>query len=191
LSNLKTQALIRVTGTSDKELVELSRQGDRTAFRMLVVRYEVRVAGIVKGMLGDGPESADVAQEVFIRFFRSLPEFRGEASLGTYLGRIAINLSLNALKQRQRNQGRYQGMEAEAVATGSREEEMRSEAREIVAKALAQLEPDFRAVIILRLIEGYSTQEAAALLDIPVGTVLSRLSRGQEKLKGIIEKLMQ
>jgi RNA polymerase sigma-70 factor, ECF subfamily len=179
-----------VTAVSDADLVALAKQGDRTAFRELVKRHEAKVAGIVRGMLGDVAEAADVGQEVFIRFFKALGEFRGDAAVGTYLGRIAINLSLNALKSRQRHQSRFVTEEL-AVSNGSREEEQRHEAREIVAKALTLLEPEFRTVIVVRLIEGYSTKEAAEMLDLPQGTVLSRLSRGQEKLKGIIEKLMR
>jgi RNA polymerase sigma-70 factor, ECF subfamily len=179
------------TAASDAELITETLQGSRDAFRTLVLRYDTKVMGIIRGMLGPAHNVDDIAQEVFIRFFKSLAEFRGDASVGTYLGRIAINLSLNALKQRQRHQTRYTSMETEVVTPGSREEEMRSEAREVVAQALAQLEPEFKAVVVLRLIEGYSTKEAGEILDIPQGTVLSRLSRGQEKLKGIIEKLMQ
>lgn len=182
---------MHVTAATDAELVQGARNGDRAAFHALVVRHESKVAGIVRGMLGDVAEAADVGQEVFIRFYRSLGDFRGEASVGTYLGRIAINLSLNALKGRQRRLSRLAVEGAEAMTVGDQEEEMRREAREVVAKALELLEPEFRAVVVLRLIEGYATKEAADMLGLPQGTVLSRLSRGQEKLKGIIEKLMR
>ncbi|MBK7871041.1 MAG: sigma-70 family RNA polymerase sigma factor [Saprospiraceae bacterium] len=85
---------------SDIELVKRAKQGDNAAFRMLVHRHEHQVRSIVIGMLGNTAESDDVAQEVFIRFYRSLGDFRGEAALSTYLSRIAINLSLNEIKRR-------------------------------------------------------------------------------------------
>ncbi|RMH54101.1 MAG: sigma-70 family RNA polymerase sigma factor, partial [Bacteroidetes bacterium] len=87
---------------SDETLVARARQGDEQAFRNLVERYESTVAATVIGMLGAGPEAEDVGQETFIRFYRALHQFRGEAAVGTYLTRIAINLSLNALKRRRR-----------------------------------------------------------------------------------------
>ncbi len=89
---------------SDAELVAKAKAGDELAFRQLVERHEQLVRSTVVGMLGAGPDAEDVAQEVFIRFFRSLVNFRGEAKLSTYLCRIAINLSINALKSRQRQQ---------------------------------------------------------------------------------------
>lgn len=179
-----------LTAATDAALVQDAKNGDRAAFHALVLRHEAKVAGIIRGMLGNVPEAADVGQEVFIRFYKALAEFRGDAAVGTYLGRIAINLSLNALQSRKLRQNRFVSEEL-GLGLGQQEEAMRREAKEVVTKALAQLEPEFRAVVVLRLIEGYSTKEAAEILDLPQGTVLSRLSRGQEKLKGIISKLMQ
>lgn len=86
----------------DEELIKESRNGNMLAFKVLVERYESKVAGVVKSMLGDTPEASDVGQEVFIRFYESLEKFKGESLLGTYLIRIAINLSLNELKRIKR-----------------------------------------------------------------------------------------
>src|SRR4051812_20075618 len=79
---------------ADHELLQLARDGDERAFRELVERYEPAVASVVVGMLGAGDDADDVGQETFIRFYRALGSFRGEASLKTYLRRIAMNLSL-------------------------------------------------------------------------------------------------
>src|SRR5512147_1312303 len=87
---------------TDKELLHRARSGDHKAFARLVQRYESRVAATVKGMLGSTDESEDIGQEVFIRFYHALHAFREEASLGTYLTRIAINLSLDELQRRKR-----------------------------------------------------------------------------------------
>lgn len=178
--------------TADNELIERSRSGDQAAFRLLVDKYEPQVAGTVIGMLGNTEEAEDVGQEVFIRFFRSMGNYRGEAALGTYLTRIAINLSLNALKKRKRrNIFRFLRNDGEAQDFqipdhGLTREQV--ETQQLVQKALQDLEPDFRAVIVLRMIEGYSTKETAEMLEMPLGTVLSRLSRAQKKLKEILEK---
>jgi RNA polymerase sigma-70 factor (ECF subfamily) len=93
--------------TTDRELIERARAGDERAFHDLVERYEPRVAATVVGMLGPGDEAEDVGQETFIRLYRSLDRFRGDSSLGTYLTRIAINLSLTALKRRKRWRSRF------------------------------------------------------------------------------------
>lgn len=181
---------IQIAATSDAELISAARNGDRDAFHALVKRHEAKVAGIVHGMLGHVPEAADVGQEVFIRFYKALGEFRGDAAVGTYLGRIAINLSLNALKTRGNRSARFVTGPL-LPEGGTREDEMRREAREVVQKGLAMLDEEFRVVIVLRLLEGYNTAETAEMLQIPQGTVLSRLSRGQEKLREIIEKLIR
>ncbi|MEZ4775035.1 MAG: RNA polymerase sigma factor [Bacteroidia bacterium] len=175
----------------DTELIERSRNGDQSAFRLLVERYERQVAGTVIGMMGNTEEAEDVGQEVFIRFFRSMDNFRGDSALGTYLTRIAINLSLNAIKKRKRKQiFNFFSTEDKAPVfqipdTGQTREQV--ETQELVQKALLDLDKDFRAVLVLRMIEGYSSQETADMLGLPLGTVLSRLSRAQKKLKEILE----
>jgi len=173
---------------TDEKLVSRAQKGDNEAFRELVRRYESLVAGTVIGMLGKCAEADDVGQETFIRFYRSLKKFRGESKLGTYLTRIAINLSLNQLKRRKRRSNRFFSTPVDELhdlpdenATAEPNED-----REIVQQALGRLEIKFRSVIVLRLIDGYSTEETANILKIPVGTVLSRLSRAQQKLKELL-----
>lgn len=176
---------------SDAELVERSKQGDDSAFRVLVHRHEQQVRSIVIGMLGDTAESDDVAQEVFIRFYRSIQDFRGEAALSTYLSRIAINLSLNEIKRRETRHMRiafFHGNELKADKADNGMSPERQEIKEAVQKALLMLEPDFRSVVVLRLVDGYSVKETAEILHLPQGTVASRLARGQEKLKDILTK---
>jgi len=92
---------------SDDALIERARDGQAWAFRRLVERYEGRVAATVVGMLGPGGEADDVGQETFIRFYEALDQYRGEAQLGTYLTRIAINQSLKALQRRKRWTDRF------------------------------------------------------------------------------------
>lgn len=164
----------------DDELIEQARSGDLSAFKTIVSRHEGRVAGIVKGMLGPGPESQDVGQEVFIRLFESLDQYRGEATLSTYLSRIAMNLSLNELKRRKRTLWFFSSDE---MAARQQPQTENADVREVLQVAFQQLAPKFRSVATLRLVEGYSTDETAAILNIPLGTVLSRLARAQKKLK--------
>lgn len=140
------------------------------------------------GMLGHCIEAEDIGQETFIRFYKSLNKFRGESSISTYLTRIAINLSLNEIKRRQRLRKYFSttsedGMDNIPENTTSKN---KKETQEIVNLGIQKLEPKFRSVLVLRLILGYTTQETAKLMKLPVGTVLSRLTRAQMKLKDIL-----
>lgn len=177
---------------TDAALIEETRQGNHQAFKLLVERYEAQVAGVTIGMLGKGAEAEDAGQETFIRFYRSLDKFRQESQTGTYLTRIAINLCLDALKRRKRSRLEVSGEDAapELRRLASESVQESWEAREIVYKALDKLDAKYRAVILLRLIEGYSSRETAQILQVPEGTVLSRLARGQIKLKEVLDKLL-
>jgi RNA polymerase sigma-70 factor (ECF subfamily) len=178
--------------TSDLKLIQLSKKGSQSAFRRLVQRYEQRVRSTVVGMLGTVPEAEEVAQDVFIRFYKNLSQFKGEASLGTYLTRIAINLSLNALQARKKRRNRFSGMEVvefNAAIKDNHNAETQLEINDLIEKGLERLDNDQRAIVVLRLIHGYSVKETAAMLDIPMGTVASRLSRAQVRLQEIIKAL--
>jgi RNA polymerase sigma-70 factor (ECF subfamily) len=176
----------------ENELVKASIEGDRHAFEEIVNRYQKIVARTVKGMLGDSVFSEDIGQEVFIKLYHSLSQFRGESKLSTYIQKIAINMTLNEIKRKKRffsmfsQKGNNEMYEFE-IADSDNEE--RSEAKEIVNKALMSLEPKFRIIVTMRMLQGYSTKETAEMLNMPLGTVLSRLSRAQEQLKNILEKL--
>jgi RNA polymerase sigma-70 factor (ECF subfamily) len=167
------------TTKSDTVLLDEARSGDMNAFRAIVERHEGKVAGVVKGMLGDIPEASDVGQEVFIRLFESLENFKGESALSTYVVRIAINLSLNEIKRRKRKITMFESLD-QAADRGAEES---ADLKEMLEHEIRKLEPDFRVVVTLRMVEGYSVEETAALLGIPVGTVMSRLYRAQKKLK--------
>lgn len=177
------------TGPTDQELIEQVRRGEKEAFRAIVERYEPVVAATVRGMLGPGHEAEDVGQETFIRFYRAIESFRGDSSLKTYLTRIAINLSLNELKRRKRRSGRIVPEPVEDLPIGGGDDRAnldRNELQELVRRGLVQLDEKHRAVVLLRMIEGFSTAETAGILGLPEGTVLSRLSRGMKKLEEIL-----
>jgi RNA polymerase sigma-70 factor (ECF subfamily) len=177
---------------TDREWVARAKEGDERAFRALVEHYESQVAATVIGMLGRGDEADDVGQETFIRFYESLDKFRGEAAVGTYLTRIAINLSLNAIERRQRMRWRFWSRDDEdntpiEPGVDGRLQRAALDSSEQVHAALQKLNPNFRAVVVLRMLEGYSTKETAELLEIADGTVLSRLSRGMKQLQEIFK----
>lgn len=179
---------------TDDELLRRAQEGDQKAFRVLVDRYEDAVAATVIGMLGRGADAEDVGQETFMRFYRSMHRFRGEASLKTYLTRIAINQSLKALKKRQRLRSRFFSRDEESRTTSHLDRADRDVAnerdqREYVNAALQTLSPEHRSVVVLRMLEGYDTNETAAMLGIPAGTVMSRLKRALEKLADVLKPI--
>jgi len=174
------------------ELVKASLEGDKNAFGEIVNRYKSMVARTVKGMLGDTVFAEDVGQEVFIKLFHSLPEFRGESKLSTYLQKIAVNITLNEIKRRKRFFSMFShsdGSELHEYDIPDSESEEKKDARELVSKALQMIDPKFRIILAMRMLQGYSTMETAEILGLPVGTVLSRLSRGQEQMKKILKGL--
>lgn len=172
---------------SDADLVARARDGDHAAFQRLVERYADQVADVVIGMLGAGPEADDVGQETFIRFYEALDQFRGEASVGTYLTRIAINRALKASRRRTAWYRRFlPSAEAPEPARDGRGDYEAQERSELVRRVLQQIDEKHRTVVVLRILEGYSTRETAALLDIPEGTVMSRLSRALDKLEPLL-----
>jgi len=175
----------------EQELIASVLNGNNDAFKDIVKKYESRVAATVIGMLGHCTEAEDIGQEAFIRLYQSLHKFRGESSLATYLTRIAINLSLNEIRRRGRHRRTYltnsdEKIEKLADTTDHNEQK---EMRELIQRGFQKLPAKFRSVIVLRLIDGYSTEETAKILNLPVGTVLSRLSRAQMKLKKVLSPL--
>ena len=180
----------------DEELVARAKHGDRRAFRLLVERHQDAVARTVTGMLGPTQEVDDVVQEAFIRLYQSLDRFRHDAAIGTYLRRIAINRALDALRRRKRIRARFVSRDdgMETIHDASADESLRLEVKEreqIVWQAIDKLSPKHRAVIILRLIEGHSTEETAQILSTAYGTVLSRLSRATKRLRELLGPVLE
>ena len=178
--------------TGENELVKASLNGDQNAFGEIVNRYQKMVARTVKGMLGDSVFAEDIGQEVFINLFYSLSEFRGEAKLSTYIQKIAVNLTLNEIKRRKRFFSMFSqkaNNEMHEFEISDKDTEEKKEAAEIVNKALMAMDPKFRIIVTMRMLQGYSTKETAEILSLPIGTVLSRLSRAQEQLRNILSKL--
>ncbi len=170
----------------------LARQvlaGDRLAFRTLVERYEGTVAGVVHGMLGPGADADDVGQEAMVKLYGALASFRHEASLRTFVTRIAINCCLDHLKKRKRFFRRFRPLEdgMDEALPDPADRTARAEERQAVSRAMATLSPEFRTIVVLRLIEGHSTLETAEILGVPEGTVLSRLARAKKQLAAELE----
>jgi RNA polymerase sigma-70 factor (ECF subfamily) len=171
--------------------VDRLRAGDRRAFEDLVRLQQHRVYGLALRMLGNPADAQDVAQEAFLRAHRGLAEFRGDARLSTWLYAIVSRLCLNRLAGSERRLNR-QGEETLAqlpdAAPGPDQALERGELEEALHRAIAELPDERRIVVVLRDVEGLAYEEIAEVLDLPVGTVRSRLHRARLDLKEKLER---
>jgi len=165
----------------DAALVRRSKRGDRHAFGLLVSRYQAPVYRVVRGILADAAESEDVAQEVFLKAFANLRNFRGDSGFFTWLYRIGVNEALRARKRRPAAPPVESLPEVEAPRPEEPAEEGPSPAA--LQRLLGKLSDEFRAIVVLRDLEGMSYQEIAETLEIPLGTVESRLFRARRDLR--------
>lgn len=178
----------KLQAAEDTALVAASADGDRRAFRELMDRYIDDVSRTVAGMLGAGQEVDDIVQDAFIRLYRALPTFRGDASVKTYVTRIAINRSLDEIRARKRRRWLrpWEEVDGRDELAGDRHASDDAESTDrdrLLRQAIDTLPAAQRAVVVLRMIEEYSTDETADILGIAYGTVLSRLKRGLDKLR--------
>jgi RNA polymerase sigma-70 factor (ECF subfamily) len=183
---------VQPSGTipEDLALVESLRRGESEAFERLVPTYQHRVFSIALRMLGDRGEAEELAQEVFLRVHRSIGDFRGEAKLSTWLYAITSRLCLNRLKSpgRAREVGEARlALIADAHPNPSATFEA-SELEAELHRAIAELDDERRIVVVLRDLHGLEYEEIAAALDLPLGTVRSRLHRARMELKKRLER---
>ena len=175
-------------------LAEL-KSGSEEAYAWLIDRFHQPVYGLVYRMLNDPADAADTTQEVFLKVFRGMRQFQGEASLKTWIYRIAIHEASNHRRWWFRHKGRETSMEQDATRTsalGSRlvdpgrspfDSVAQEEVRAKVESELRLVPEPYRSTVILRDIEGFSYEEMAEILEVSLGTVKSRLMRGREALK--------
>ncbi len=187
--------------TLDAELVKQAKQGELAAYELLVNRYQQKVANVISKFIKDRHEIQDVAQEVFIKVYRALPNFRGESSFYTWIYRIAVNTSKNHLVARSRRIQNTQVEFEDAESFASNEDYRnldtpdavyaRGELEQTMSKAIAQLPEDLKAAIVLREVEGLSYDEIAAQMDCPIGTVRSRIFRARDAIDQALRPLLQ
>lgn len=192
-------------GDSDLLLVERARAGDQRAFELLVIKYRRRVERLVGRMVRDVDLVPDIAQETFIRAFRALHQFRGDAQFYTWLYRIAVNTAKKFLLELKHDPT----VSESALASKDDEDETfirrnepstdetpesalaAKEITRVIDEVLAQLPEDLRQAITLREMEGMSYEDIAAVMACPIGTVRSRIFRAREAISERVRPMLE
>ena len=183
----------------DHELVKKVLEGDGTAYRGLVERYQGRIYSVCYGMVRNREDARDLAQEAFVKAYKNLHRFRLQSSFYTRICRIAMNVSIDHLRRQKtrraeafdegiatRESGGVISLEHRRHDPGRNLERKRLQAR--IVDALDQLPEEQRQVVVLREVEGLAYKEIAAVLDIPEGTVMSRLYYARKKLQSALKE---
>jgi len=184
----------------DQMLVERVQKGDRTAFDLLIKKYQHRIVSLVTRYVADPAEALDVSQEAFIKAYRALPKFRCDSAFYTWLYRIAINTAKNWLVARNRRppasdidaaDAEQYDMESRLKDRSTPENELlREEIETTVFDAIAALPEDLRTAIMLREMDGMSYEDIATTMECPIGTVRSRIFRAREAIDEKLKPLL-
>ncbi|MCK5666701.1 MAG: RNA polymerase sigma factor RpoE [Thiotrichaceae bacterium] len=185
---------------TDLELVRRVQAGDKSAFDVLVLKYQQKVINLVTRYVHDPHIAMDVAQESFIKAYRGLKNFRGDSAFYTWLYRISINTAKNYLvsKSRRMPDDDIDAQEAEQYDGGGKLREISTPEREAlteeiqitVQNAIEALPDDLRIAITLRELEGLSYEEISETMDCPIGTVRSRIFRARESIESELAPLL-
>jgi len=185
------------TKDPDLECVCKAQKGDKAAFGNLVNRYYEMVYAVCFGVLHQRESARDVTQDVFLKVFHEIENFKKESKFKTWLYRVAMNAAIDSARKRrpQVSVDATDASEEEGKAPfvledkgpGPREKASKHERREWVRRAVEALSPDHRAVLVLREWEGLSYEEIAGMLDLELGTVMSRLFYARKKLGEILQ----
>lgn len=181
----------------ESELILKCKNGNIEAFEQLVLKYQRQIYTVAYRFMGNHEDASDLAQEAFIKAYKSIDRFRGDSSLKTWLYHIVSNVCRDELRKRKK----AQILSLDAPITTDEGEFSRQtedwtyspdliyeskETQYFIQKALDQLSPDYKAVIILREIQGFSYEEIAQHLDCSLGTIKSRLNRARKAMRNII-----
>ena len=187
--------------TIDQALIERVQKGDKTAFDVLVLKYQNKIIKLVNRYVRDPDEAMDVAQEAFIKAYRAVDRFRGDSAFYTWMYRIAINTAKNHLvaSGRRPPSGDIDAQDAEQYegAVGLKEYDtpehliLRDEIQTTIAKAIDDLPEDLKTAITLRELEGMSYGEIAQTMECPIGTVRSRIFRARDAIDTKLQPLLK
>lgn len=197
------EEVLNLMGLNEKELIEASQKGDIESFEKLISNYQKKVFNIAFRMMQNYDDAYDVSQEVFIRVFKAIKKFRGQSSFSTWLYRVTTNACLDELR-RKKNSKNVISLDQEIqledgevffqIEDNRLTPELAAEENElvnVVREAITKLPDDYREVIILRDIQGFSYKEIAHIKECPQGTIKSRINRARKALKDILKGKME
>jgi RNA polymerase sigma-70 factor (ECF subfamily) len=175
----------------DLELTRRSQAGDTEAFGQLVTKYRTKIFSMVYGMVRNEHDACDLAQEVFIKAWQSIHRFEGRSSFYTWLYTLTMNMTICSIRRR----GRREEVELNDAIHSSLSDPgvnyRRTEIREGVNAALAKLSPEHRTVVVLKELEDLQYHEIAEVLNLSIGTVMSRLFYARKKLQSLLRPVFQ
>ena len=185
---------------TDQQLVERVKRGDKTAFDVLVRKYQSRVANLVSRFVRNQADVMDVTQEAFLKAYRALPNFRGDSAFYTWMYRIAVNSAKNflAVQARRPNEASQDISEIEQIEGDNALKDqatpehllLTEEIQATVIASIQGLPEDLRTAIMLREVEGLSYEEIASVMECPIGTVRSRIFRAREAIDHKLKPLL-
>jgi RNA polymerase sigma-70 factor (ECF subfamily) len=167
-----------------KSVLDRARRGDHEAFAALIRHYDPGLRALTYRLLGDRDRMDDALQDAYVKAFTALPRFRGSAKVGTWLYRIVYNVCLDELRRARRN--RQVLLEEAGLRGSTRDAGDEVAGRGDLARALAGLTPEDRAAVLLVDAQGFSYVEAGQVLDVPAGTIASRLNRARAELREVL-----
>jgi RNA polymerase sigma-70 factor (ECF subfamily) len=178
---------------ADRALVEAASRGDREAFNELVRRHQAAMVALTRGLAGRFADADDLAQEVFVRAWRSLKTFRGDSSFRTWLHRVAINVvrSSQAKQSRSARLVRPASEDDPEPPSPAESVERTLTRRDAIERALGSLPDELREAVVLRDVQGLDYKEIAGMLDVPIGTVESRIFRARQRLRPLLAPLVK
>ncbi len=204
MGNLTSAIGITAAANQDAALVAALKAGSEEAFGLLIAQYSQPLYSLIARSLQDPADAADITQEVFIKVFRNIRSFHGESSLRTWLYRIALHESSNQRRWWSRHKRQELTIDTPLSGSESEDEELclgatlsdgrgspydhtaNAQVKVKVEACLRKLPEAFRTVVVLREMEGFSYDEIADVLQVPAGTVKSRLKRGRTALKDLL-----
>ena len=197
---MQTEATPAQADVSELDLVKRCQEGDSEAFDELVTRYRTRVFGMIYNMVHSEQDAWDLAQDSFVKAWKSIKRFRGQSSFYTWIYRIVMNVTIDWLRKKQVKAGGAEfddSIQLKEVDPASKtlpkqdalpsEQMEQREIRTEIDKAIAQLSPEHRAVILMKEIDGMQYHEIAETLGCSIGTVMSRLFYARKKLQNLLK----
>jgi RNA polymerase sigma-70 factor (ECF subfamily) len=201
---MQTEATLAQSDVSESDLVKRCQAGDTEAFDELVIRYRARVFGMIYNMVHSEQDAWDLAQESFLKAWKSIGRFRGQSSFYTWIYRIVMNVTIDWLRKKQVKGGGAEFDDAiqlkeidPASKTVPKSEALphqvieREEIRARIEKAIGQLSPEHRAVILMKEIDEMQYHEIAEALGCSIGTVMSRLFYARKKLQSLLRDVYE